>query len=414
MSEVASTVENVDCCIVGGGPAGAMLALLLARRGVRVTLLEKQMDFDREFRGDTVHPSTMALLEQLGLAEKVLQLRHTTVSSITLPTPGGSTITLDIGKPLKRLKVKYPYIVMLPQVHFLEFLTSEAQKYPGFCLVMGARVEELIEENGEVRGVRYRLHESEHDTRHELRALLTVGADGRFSRVRQLAGFEPVKTSPPMDVLWFALPRRPGDPENAIGNIGNGHFIALLNRFEYWQVAYIIPKGSYQQLHGVGLEALRRSVADLVPLMADRVDTLQEWKQVSLLSVESSRLPRWHRPGLLLIGDAAHVMSPVGGVGINYAIQDAVVAANLLTAPLQAGKVSDHYLKKVQRQRELPTRVIQALQAQAQNQVVKRALQPGSGFLISWPLQLLFRLPFLRDIPVRLITLGLWTVHVAN
>jgi len=304
--------------------------------------------------------------------------------------------------------------MMLPQVHFLEFLTAEAQKYPGFCLVMGARVEELIEENGEVRGVRYRLHESEHDTQHELRAILTVGADGRFSRVRQLAGFEPIKTSPPMDVLWFALPRRPGDPENAIGNIGNGHFIALLNRFEYWQVAYIIPKGSYQQLHIGGLEALRKSVAALVPLMADRVDTLQEWKQVSLLSVESNRLPRWHRPGLMLIGDAAHVMSPVGGVGINYAIQDAVVAANLLTAPLRAGKVSDHDLGKVQRQRELPTRLIQAFQVQAQNQVVKRALKPGSGLQFSRSLQLLSRLPFIRDIPVRLIALGLWPVHVAN
>jgi 2-polyprenyl-6-methoxyphenol hydroxylase-like FAD-dependent oxidoreductase len=414
MSEVASTVENIDCCIVGGGPAGAMLALLLARKGVRVTLLEKQMDFDREFRGDTVHPSTMAILEQLGLVEKVLQLRHTTVSSITLPTPGGSTMTLDIRKPLKRLKVKYPYIMMLPQVHFLEFLTSEAQKYPGFRLEMGARVEELIEENGEVRGVRYRLHESGHDTWHEIQAKLTVGADGRFSRVRQLAGFEPIKTSPPMDVLWFALPRRPDDPENAIGNIGKGHFIALLNRFEYWQVAYIIPKGSYQQLHTGGLEALRKSVAALVPLMADRVDTLQEWKQVSLLSVESNRLPCWHRPGLLLIGDAAHVMSPVGGVGINYAIQDAVVAANLLTAPLRAGKVSDHDLAKVQRQRELPTRVIQAFQVQAQNLVVKRALKPGSGLQFSRSLQVLSRLPFIRDIPVRLIALGLWPVHVAN
>src|SRR5260370_8635353 len=189
MSEVGNIVEKVDCCIVGGGPAGGMLALVLARKGINVTLLEKHMDFDREFRGDTVHPSTMALLEQLGLVEKVLQLRHTTVSSITLPTPGGSTMTLDIEKPLKRLKVKYPYIVMLPQVHFLEFLTSEAEKYPGFHLLMGARVEDYIEQHATVHRVRYRLHESGHDTWHEIPAILTVGADRRCSRVRQLAGF---------------------------------------------------------------------------------------------------------------------------------------------------------------------------------------------------------------------------------
>ena len=224
---------------------------------------------------------------------------------------------------------------------------------------MGARVEKLVEEDSEVRGVYYRGQ----DGWHEVRALLTVAADGRFSRVRRLAGFEPIKTAPPMDVLWFRLPRRPGDPEESGGRISAGHILVVLNRSDYWQVGYGIPKGGYQKIRAAGLDALRQEIARVEPPWADRLETLQEWKQMPVLSVESNRLPRWYCPGLLLIGDAAHVMSPVGGVGINYAIQDAVVAANVLSEKLKAGKVRTRDLAEVQRRRVWPTRIMQGFQS---------------------------------------------------
>ena len=399
------------CCIVGGGPAGTMLALLLARRGVRVTLLEMHHDFDREFRGDTVHPSTLEILDQIGLAGRVHELRNSKISGPTLQTTRGPFTPFD----MRRLRTKYPYILMVHQKDLLALLTEEAKKYPYFQLLMGANVTDLIREDGVVRGVRYQTD----DGVHELRALLTVGADGRFSRVRHLAGIDPVRTSPPMDVLWFRLPHLNEDidaPGGAFGGFARGHIVGGFDRKDYWQAAFVIAKGSYPSLRAEGIEGLRRQIVQIEPRLAKHVESLADWQQVSLLSVESSCCLRWYLPGLLLIGDAAHAMSPVGGLGINYAIQDAVVAANLLSLPILDGCVTIDHLKAVQRKRQWPVRIIQALQTQLQKRVIATALraEEQQGLSIPWFVRAFTRIPYLRDIPPRIMALGLVRVRVKN
>jgi len=366
-------------------------------------------DFDREFRGDTIHPSILEILDQIGLAEKLHGIPHTKVTGPTLQFADGPFRPFD----LTRLKTRFPYILMIPQVRFLEFITGEAAKFPRFKLVMQAQVQHLIEENGEVRGVRYLSANGEQ----ELRAVLTVGTDGRFSMVRKLAGFEPVKTSPPMDVLWFRLPKMPDEPPvtgGAFGGIGRGRVFVLLERNDYWQAGLVFPKGKYQELRTQGVEGVRQSLAETEPRFARNAESLTDWDQLKLLSVESSRCPLWHKPGLLIIGDAAHVMSPVGGVGINYAVQDAVVAANLLTAPLKSGSVSDSQLAEVQRQRELPTRFIQGMQKLMQERLLARALQSQELAGIPWQLRLFAKIPYLRDLPAKLIALGIRRVRITE
>jgi 2-polyprenyl-6-methoxyphenol hydroxylase-like FAD-dependent oxidoreductase len=398
--ELRSSAQT-SCCIVGGGPAGAMLSLLLARRGIPVTLLEMHKDFDREFRGDTIHPSTLEILDQIGLADKLQEIPHTKISGPSVQFADGLFRPFDLG----RLKTRFPYILLVPQVRFLEFVTREAARYPCFKLVMHANVTQLLKDNGTVHGIRYLAP----DGVHEIRSPLAVAADGRFSTLRRLAGFEPVKTSPPMDVLWFRLPKLPGEPEivgGAFGGIGGGRIFILLERNDYWQAGLVFPKGQYQQLHNAGVEAVRKSIARIEPRFAPHADSLTEWHQLTLLSVESSRCPLWHRPGLLLIGDAAHVMSPVGGVGINYAIQDAVVAANVLSHGLEAGRVSDADLAEVQRQREWPTRVIQAAQSFLQRRIIAGALNTAQAANVPWQLRLFAKIPIVRDIPPRLIAFG--------
>lgn len=394
-------VQQVDCCIVGGGPGGAVLALLLARGGISVMLLEVHRDFDRDFRGDTLQPSTMEIMAELGLAERLLQLPHSKLRSIALMAPDGS---LAFSPSFETLQTPYPYVTVMPQARFLEFIVAEAQKYPNFQLRMGANVQELIEFDNLIQGVRYRGQGGWH----EIRAQVTIGADGRHSRLRELAGLEAVQTAAPMDVLWFRLPRLPEDGEGLNGRIGRGKMVALLERPDCWQIAYLIPKGGYQQVRAAGLEKLRQGIEEMLPEFKERVQQLQDWQQIAFLSVQSSYVRRWYRPGLLLIGDAAHVMSPVGGVGINYAIQDAVSAANILNQPLKDNQVRVSHLATVQQQRRLPTRFIQAFQSLIQQRLLKTALDENQTF--SAPA--VFRLPLLRNLLAQIIGFGLFPVHV--
>ncbi|MEI7685074.1 MAG: FAD-dependent oxidoreductase [Planctomycetota bacterium] len=399
-SEALKDSRTTSCCIVGGGPAGMVLSLLLARKGVPVTLLEAHHDFDRDFRGDTIHPSTLEAIDRLGLADKLLALPHSKLERMQFCSGGTVTTVAEFG----RLRSKFPYIMIMPQARFLDFLCAEASKYPAFHLELGANVQRLVEDKGTICGVRYR---GADEAWHEILAPLTVAGDGRFSKVRSLCGEEPIKTSPPMDVLWFRLPRNAGDLHDQINfYVGGGLLILLFDRGEEWQIGYAVAKGRFADVKAAGLEAFRQTLARQVPWIADRAPLLQDWKQITVLAVESSHVATWHRPGLLLIGDAAHVMSPVGGVGINYAIQDAIETANQLAAPLKAGAVTNEQLAAVQKRREPSVKMIQRLQGVIQEQIVKTALNEDRPFRLPLPARILLSIPFLRDIPARMISFG--------
>jgi 2-polyprenyl-6-methoxyphenol hydroxylase-like FAD-dependent oxidoreductase len=381
-----------DVIVVGGGPAGMMTGLLFARAGCRVLVLEKHADFFRDFRGDTVHPSTMEILDQLGMLQRFLKRPHNKVTEAQLRLAGREWTIGD----LSHLDTPAPFIAMMPQWDFLDFLRKEARAFRGFKLEMSAPVTEFIEENGAIVGVKLA-------DGGELRAPLTIAADGRESIVRRLLPVEDLGA--PMDVFWFRIAKADQQGAGLRGNVARGRLLVMIDRGDYWQCAFLIPKGAAEAYQAKGIEAIRAEVAAAAPELA--VGELDDISDLHLLSVKLDRLTCWYRPGLLAIGDAAHAMSPIGGIGINLAIQDAVAAANYLAAPLARGEGVDRRLHKVQARRLFPTRLVQAAQKAAQDRIIGRLLEPGPP-LTSAPLvvRLFDRFPLLRRIPGRLIGLG--------
>ena len=391
--------------MAGGGPAGMMLGLLLARAGVSVLVMEKHADFLRDFRGDTIHPSTLELMLELGLLPEFLALPHQEVPRL-IAQFGDRTVPVA---DFTHLPTRCRFIALMPQWDFLDFLVRQASRYPTFQLLMQTEATGLIEENGRVRGVRA----TGPAGRLDVRADLVVAADGRASVLREQAGLGVDDLGAPMDVLWFRLSRRPTDPDATMGRFDVGRIFVLLNRGEHWQCGYVIPKGAADEIRRRGLDAFRAAVSALLPFAADRVGELAGWDDVRLLTVKVDRLQQWHRPGLLCIGDAAHAMSPVGGVGINLAVQDAVAAANRLWRPLRDRAVGDEDLRRVQRRREWPTRVTQWLQVVVQRRLVSRALG-GGPLRLPLFVRLLARCPLVRRLPARLVGVGIRPEHIES
>lgn len=381
-----------------------MLSFLLARMGVDVLVLEKHADFLRDFRGDTIHPSTLEVMHELGILDEFLKRPHQEVRELAGQVSSETVTIADFT----HLPTRCRFIAFMPQWDFLNFIVEQARRYPAFHLRMQAEVTDLIEENDKVAGVRAKTPEGIL----EARANLTIGADGRHSVVRERAGLPVINLGAPMDVMWMRLSRRPGDPGQTFGHVDIGRILVLLNREDYWQCAFVIPKGAIEEIRQRGLASLREEIARLAPFLRDRVDELRDWKDISLLTVAVDRLQRWYRSGLLCIGDAAHAMSPIGGVGINLAIQDAVAAANILGTKLLQGTPSESELHAVQRRREFPTRATQRLQLVIQNNVIRRVLGSSKPLSLPWILKLVRRWPLLRRIPARLIGIGFRPEHV--
>ena len=396
---------NVRCCVAGGGPAGVMAGLLLARAGVDVVVLEKHADFFRDFRGDTIHPSTLELVHELGCLDELLSLPHQKARHLSFQFGSVSGVVADFA----HLSLRCPYIAFMPQWDLLSFLARRGARYPTFSLKMQAEVTGIIEENGKVVGVTATTPRGPL----EVRADLVIAADGRTSVVRERAGLAVEERGAPMDVLWFSLPRKPSDPDETSGHFEPGRLLVAIDRSDYWQFGYVIPKDTLDDLRAHGLPAFQQAVAQAAPYVADRVALLDDWDKIKLLTVQVNRLPRWYRPGLLCIGDAAHAMSPVGGVGINLAVQDAVAASNLLAAPLAARSVTERDLAAVQQRREFPMRVTQAFQVMVQNRVLAPLLA-GSGQAMKPPLviRLLQWFPLLRALPARFIGVGVRPEHI--
>lgn len=399
-------MPHVQCCIAGGGPAGLMLGVLLARGGVRTCVLEKHADFLRDFRGDTIHPSTMQILDELGLLDEFLKLPHQKVHRLNGQFGDLRLVMADFS----HLPVRAPYIAMMPQWDFLDFLADEGRRYPNFSLEMQAEATGLIEVDGRVVGVTVA---TPHGT-HEVRADLVVGADGRASVLRRASALAVEDLGAPMDALWFRLSRQPGDTDETLGRFDTGRIFVMLNRGDYWQCAFVIAKDTLPALQAEGIAGFRRRIAAMLPVSPDRADELQSWDDIKLLTVKVDRMPTWYRDGLLFIGDAAHAMSPMGGVGVNLAVQDAVAAANRLAVPLREGRVTVADLAAVQRRRMFPTRVIQRLQLALQDTVIAPALSARDALKPPLFLRLIQQFPILRRLPARLFGMGVRPEHVSD
>jgi 2-polyprenyl-6-methoxyphenol hydroxylase-like FAD-dependent oxidoreductase len=403
---MANTLQ-VRCCIAGGGPAGMMLGYLLGRAGVDTVVLEKHADFLRDFRGDTVHPSTLMIMQQLGLSDDFLRLPHSEIPAFAAEIGASRVKVADFA----RVPTPFKFVALMPQWDFLNFLAEKGRRYPSLKIMMSAQVTGLIEAAGRVAGVRV----TTADGPLEVRAGLTVGCDGRSSTVRAAAGLRVQDLGSPIDVLWFRLSKKPADPRQVLGRLSADKMIVTIDRNDYWQCAYVIGKGGIERVHAAGLPAFRAAVADGARFFADRVEELNSFDDVKLLSVSVDRLTTWSKPGLLCIGDAAHAMSPVGGVGINLAIQDAVATANLLAAKLKAGRMADDDLDAVRRRRLFPTKVIQSMQVAVHNRLLKPTVLGGDRRLtVPWPLKALDASAWLRRWPAQILGLGVRPEHVSS
>ncbi|HEV3153118.1 MAG TPA: FAD-dependent oxidoreductase [Candidatus Baltobacteraceae bacterium] len=395
---------KTQCCIAGGGPAGMMLGFLLARSGVDVVVLEKHADFFRDFRGDTIHPSTLDVMAEIGLLDDFLRLPHDQVGYLS-GVIGNTTVRIA---DFRHLPTRCKYLVLMPQWDFLNFLSERAKRYPAFHVLMNAQATDLTFEGDRVTGVIAQTAAG----REEIQAQLVVAADGRTSTIRDRAGMHCTQLGAPMDILWMRISRAATDPEQTFGTLDRGRIFISLNRNAYWQCGYVIPKGTFEALQREGIAAFRERIAQIAPFLANRVDELQSWDDVKLLTVAVDRLERWYRPGLLCIGDAAHAMSPIGGVGVNLAIQDAVAASNMLAAPLRRGYVRTSDLEAVQRRRMFPTRVTQGAQLFIQRRVITPILGNGATTKPPAVMRVLSRFPILQRIPAWLVGVGVRPEHV--
>jgi 2-polyprenyl-6-methoxyphenol hydroxylase-like FAD-dependent oxidoreductase len=399
------STSQTTCCIVGGGPAGIMLGYLLARKGVSVRVLEKHKDFFRDFRGDTVHPSTLELMHELGILQDFLRVPHQQLTSVGGVYGGFAFKAADFT----HLPTHCKFVALMPQWDFLDFLSGKARQYPSFELRMEHEAVDLIRDSGRIGGVKAKTPAGET----EVRADLVVGCDGRHSIIRQAAGLEVVELGVPIDVLWFRVSRQPNDPENLLGNINYGKALILIDRGDYFQAGLIIRKGGFDEIKAGGLEALQNSIREIAPYLGNRPEEIQSWDQVKLLTVQINRLRQWYRPGLLCIGDAAHAMSPAGGVGINLAIQDAVATANLLADALREQRLTTDLLAAVQRRREFPTRVTQEVQANAHRLFEKVFENPGPA-VAPWQLKVVVEIPGVQRALARIVGMGVRPEHIAG